>query len=102
MYGKVDMVKLLLDKHIDISLKDQEGSTVLEMLGKFTSARYEPIKALIRGKCSYLSQPNSINTSALYIPIQYRYVLGIISTIRHVNVNKSNIYYVTIGSTIIV
>ena len=50
MYGKMDMVKLLLDKHIDISVKDQDGCTVLEMLGKFTSARYEPIKALIRGE----------------------------------------------------
>ena len=71
MYGKVDMVKLLLDKHIDISLKDQEGSTVLEMLGKFTSARYEPIKALIRGRCSYMSQPNQCIINTIQILVLY-------------------------------
>lgn len=54
MYGKVDMVKLLLDKHIDINIKDQEGCNVLEMLEKFTSARYEPIKALIKSELSWI------------------------------------------------
>ena len=49
MYGKIEIVKLLLDKNIDLSLKDKDDCTVLEMLDKFTSSRYEPIKALIRG-----------------------------------------------------
>ena len=49
MYGKIDIVKLLLDKNIDLSLKDQDSCTVLQMLDKFTSSRYEPIKTLIRG-----------------------------------------------------
>ena len=49
MYGKIDIVKLLLDKNVDLSLKDQDNCTVLQMLDKFTSSRYEPIKALIRG-----------------------------------------------------
>ena len=49
MYGKIDIVKLLLDKSIDLSLRDQDDCTVLQMLDKFTSSRYEPIKALIRG-----------------------------------------------------
>ena len=49
MYGKVDIVKLLLDKHVNLNLRDQQNCTVLQMLDKFTSSRYEPIKTLIRG-----------------------------------------------------
>ena len=49
MYGKIDIVKLLLDKHVNLNLRDQQNCTVLQMLDKFTSSRYEPIKTLIRG-----------------------------------------------------
>jgi hypothetical protein len=46
--GKENTVKLLLDKGIDLNLKDSEGRTVLELLSDFKGDKYNQIRSLIQ------------------------------------------------------
>ncbi len=49
MFGKEDTVELLLDKGVNLDLKDAGGKTVLEVLDAFTAEKAVKIKTMIQG-----------------------------------------------------